>query len=164
MKLTPEKEALAAKYYPYALSWAWRSSKRDHRFLEELRSACGEAISRAALEHDPSKGGFLSRARFRLCDAVKEVYETAGKQPAWSLSEIDEPHSPDAEPDFISDEVFEHAIQSLCTRERVVLRLLYVEGRSFAEVAKAIGKSKATVAKVSRDAMQTLRDKAFGTS
>lgn len=153
--------ALAAAYLPLARALARPLKDRWPRDRDEFESAACLALVRAAQAFDPAAGArFVTIAwnqiHWGLADARRKLHpgcRRVGPARALRLVPLDEARAAPARPAARgsgpgppaaceASEAFEHRLRPLPDRDRVLLRLLYRDGLTEADAARALGRSK----------------------
>ena len=120
------------------------------------REPCMEEIS-AALE-------LPTRTVALALESISEpvsLYEPTCGEGGDALCVEDQLGGPDEEGDWLDAMLFRQAVGQLSPRERRILSLRYLGGKTQTEVARAVGVSQAQVSRLEKSAMQQLHRAAF---
>jgi RNA polymerase sigma factor (sigma-70 family) len=177
--LTPDQQALAARYLPLARSLArpLKAAWPDSR--DEFESVACLALVQAAESFDPARGfAFATFARYRIAGALRDALrhrvpygwrDEAEHAPArFSLF----PHAEEsgrvlvAEPDLPigseleAIEAGEGWLRKLPPKHAAALRRIYLHGETHAQAAAVLGLSASRIAFMHREALDLLRESA----
>jgi RNA polymerase sigma factor (sigma-70 family) len=174
--LSAERQALAAGHFWLAREIARRWGRAYPMLREELESAAGLGLVRAAQSHDPTRGeSFGALARVHIEGAMKTAMKQWGMQRWWgerepaperrSLSADSErwgrviTSGPDRPVGADVDDADEVArlLRALPRREAELLRLVDLEGRTIRDAAAQVGCRKTWASRLCRRALAELR-------
>jgi RNA polymerase sigma factor (sigma-70 family) len=172
--LTEGRRKLAAKYVPLARSLSKRLAAVRPWLSDDFASAASGALVEAAGSYDPAQGvTFATFARHRIRGALREVLRyhprtgwrrCRGAPKVLRLSSDLERlgrvlfgrdrEGPGAVVE--SAEIFEHWLECLSARHAEVCRLYYIGQRTQAQIAHVLGCKQPRVARLHREALDTL--------
>lgn len=157
--LSNEARELAGLYMPFAYSLAkpWKAKKP--RWRDDFESAALAGLCDAARTFDPSKGvKFATFASNRINGALFDIYrdlsiwESRFKEKGEARPNLAAPAKSEAE--RIED--LEWWTRKVSARQARILRLIYIQGLTQLEAAKAVGLAQSRVCDLHRDALRRL--------
>jgi RNA polymerase sigma factor (sigma-70 family) len=175
-RLTEAQRKLAEEYVPLARAIAKPFKRRFAMHWEEFESAACMALVDAARRYDESRDiKFATFAKFRIRGAMAGVFRDA-LEPAYRYSGLKPPETTTltpfleqhgrylgstapSRPEMETDDIdsFEVRIEVLPERYREVIRLYYLHGNQFDEIAEKIGVSSSEVGRRHRMGIKMLR-------
>lgn len=174
--LTPERQALAARYLPLARSLARRFKDSFPDSRDEFESDACLALTEAAEAFDPGrKVKFPTFARYRISGALRDTlrrrilhgYEGTPEEAPDLMTlhrhaeeygrvlaaELDPPVGEDTD----AIDSVERLIRTVPPKHAAALRRIYLHGDTHARAARALGCSPSRVAYMHREALAMLR-------
>ena len=173
--LTEEQRRLVVRYLPLARLMVSKSGLRKPE-LDELISAAYLALVEAAESFDPDYGvNFATFARHRIRGAMSNcrrawfrlamqgdgipspVFRRLGTREethGWVLGKSEETHTI---AEFEETEALESYFRRLPRNQATACRLIYLDGKSQAEVADLLGYSQSYLSRLHQNALESLR-------
>jgi RNA polymerase sigma factor (sigma-70 family) len=172
--LTDEQRKLVTRYMPLARALVRRAARKLVEVArDELQAEANVALVDAAKTFDPDLGvNFAVHARGRICWALLDYTHFLNRKckrresPVFKrLRKIDDLHgrvvgkAPEEPPGKELEEfdAVESIIRLLPRSHADACRLLYIEGKSYGETAKALGCTTGYVSRLHGDALERLR-------
>jgi RNA polymerase sigma factor (sigma-70 family) len=173
-QLSPDQQALAARFIPLARRLALSWKRKLHNGWEEFESAALFALVQAAASYDPARGvKFATYARHRIDGALRDARRDLVVQARMhGASDLDIDKAPSViersaqvigiEPtppvgwEIESLDAINGWLGKLPARHAAACRQIYLLGKSQLEAARAIGMSQSRLCAVHQDALEML--------
>ena len=154
-----EQDRLVLAYLPLARAMAAILKSAHPRWRDEFESAAGEGLVEAARRYDPSLGSFPAYAEFRirarLADVLRSIRRPLPARLPIGLEVLAEGPEVGSELELLEE--VPRLLGRLPEREAQAIRLIFLEGRTQAQAARALGVSQVEVSRMQARSLRLLR-------
>jgi RNA polymerase sigma factor (sigma-70 family) len=162
-RLTDEQRDLAATCFKMAVSLA-RSNSRSDDDLEECYDASFRALIGAARKYDPSRAKFSTYAHIGISLGLRtqRIKASRRKNHCWYTDHIEQYDEGYDDPEFddekVSSGIIASALEQLPDREREIVTMRLIDGKTLKEVGERFGICKERIRQIQEAATKKLRE------
>ena len=161
--LSDQERDLAEQYLPLAKALARPLKLRYRHLVDEIDSAASLALVLAARAYDPTRQlRFATYCRFRIRGALYRVLDDEGiatdeaRIPSRFASKTLDVAAPES-PELLDEtEAFERWLRPLSPRQAAIIRSIYLDGLTQAEIAETLGISRTEATRLHSQALDLL--------